>query len=153
MEFEGKFNGIKYTTYLAGPGGVCVTLYPEKHHTKDDIEKAKAEARGKRDVVRFLIEDGTHPRCTAAKLSELGECWAPTRFLGLCHERCDKVERCRHPEAATARIILAKRRKAAADAEAKHAGDKLRQRIREHDKLEQQFQEIRDGQRGQTETG
>jgi len=34
----------------------------------------------------------------------------PARFLGLCHERCQKTDTCKLPEGAKARLMIAQRK-------------------------------------------
>jgi len=53
--YEGKFNGIRYNSWLYSSEGVEMHLFVEPHHTKEDIKKAKAEAKSERDVVFFRV--------------------------------------------------------------------------------------------------
>ena len=67
MEYEGEFNSIKFNSYLVSADGVEIVLYPEAHHTKDQIKRAKQIALGERDVVRFRVESKTHRRDQAIR--------------------------------------------------------------------------------------
>ncbi len=43
----------------------------------------------------------------SVKLSELGiDCWSAKRIFNICHE-CDRVTRCKLPEAHKGRVVLA----------------------------------------------
>ena len=48
------------------------------------------------------------PKIAIVNSSELGACWLPKRFVGDCHE-CERVEKCKLPEARKARDLLRKR--------------------------------------------
>lgn len=50
-------NGVRFKWHLAGPGGTAFLLFPEAHHTQEDIQQAKAEIRHKRDAVSIRIAD------------------------------------------------------------------------------------------------
>lgn len=58
-------SGVAFDWGLAGPGGAYFILIREPHHTDADIESAKNELRGSRDVVSLRVErlqtvDHTH---------------------------------------------------------------------------------------------
>lgn len=50
-------NGVRFKWYLAGPQGAAFLLFPDLHHTQEDIQQAKAEIRHKRDAVSIRIAD------------------------------------------------------------------------------------------------
>jgi hypothetical protein len=58
------------------------------------------------------------------KASELGECWAPIRFLHQC-EKCDRVEKCKLPEATIGRMHVAEQQLLAAKIKYEMAGAKV----------------------------
>jgi len=60
--------------------------------------------------MREVDEPITEVNHTVVNSSEIGECMAPARFLGHCHERCTKVKTCKLPEGIRGALILAKRR-------------------------------------------
>lgn len=48
-------NGIQYTWDIVSSEGASFILFPEPHHTKEDIKRAKSELRNSRDVVSLFI--------------------------------------------------------------------------------------------------
>lgn len=52
---EQTSNGIPFTDSQSGIHGSAFILYPEPHHTKADIEKAKSEIKHQRDVVSIKV--------------------------------------------------------------------------------------------------
>lgn len=57
MQEERTSNGILYTWELAGPHGAAFLLFPDPHHTKQDIQKAKQELKDNQDVVAISVAD------------------------------------------------------------------------------------------------
>lgn len=57
MFLEETTNGIKFHEEITSVNGATFTLFPDKHHTTEDIKKAKAEIRRNRDVVSMGIAD------------------------------------------------------------------------------------------------
>ena len=57
MYYEGEFNGIKFNSFIVSSEGVEILLYLEPHHTKEDIKKAKQQAKSERDVVHFRLAE------------------------------------------------------------------------------------------------
>lgn len=55
MQTEYTANGIKYTWDLAGSQGASFLLFPERKHTKDDVQKAKAWLKDNHDVVSLKV--------------------------------------------------------------------------------------------------
>lgn len=66
-------NGMEFTWRLSGPDGADFVLWPEPHHTREDIREAKRSLRRNRDVTgirlandsdyyhRFRSQVFTHP--------------------------------------------------------------------------------------------
>ena len=54
---ERTSNGVPYDWELVGPAGARFMIYPEPHHTKYDIKKAKSILRNERDVISLSIAD------------------------------------------------------------------------------------------------
>jgi len=55
MTTEHTPNGIMYKWYLVGPQGAGFILFPEKSHTKEDINRAKLHLRNSQDVVTLRL--------------------------------------------------------------------------------------------------
>ena len=55
IKYEGECLGIPYNSYLAGPDGVEIELYPSPKDTNEKIAQVKHSLRNQRDVVRFTI--------------------------------------------------------------------------------------------------
>jgi hypothetical protein len=50
------YAGLEFDSYLTGPAGCAVVLFIDDDTQPDQIERAKAEARQKRDVTDFLVK-------------------------------------------------------------------------------------------------
>lgn len=48
-------NGILFTEEITSINGASFVLFPEKHHSKEDIQQAKAQIRHERDVVSMTL--------------------------------------------------------------------------------------------------
>ncbi|GAA0536994.1 hypothetical protein [Chitinophaga japonensis] len=48
-------NGIQYTWEIVSENGAGFILFPEPHHTREDIDAALSELRHDRDVVRLRV--------------------------------------------------------------------------------------------------
>lgn len=53
MTLEKTSNGIEFTEQIESNRGASFILFPQKHHSKQDVENAKDEIRDNRDVVHI----------------------------------------------------------------------------------------------------
>lgn len=48
-------NGVPYDWSLSGPDGATFLLFPEPHHTKEDVKAAKRQIRDEQDCVGLRV--------------------------------------------------------------------------------------------------
>jgi hypothetical protein len=54
--YEKTDNGILYDSWVEGPDGVRIELFPQKDkHTSEDVKVAKHQLRNSQDVLGFKI--------------------------------------------------------------------------------------------------